>query len=491
MQWYEGNVESAVADCKTKGAMLLVYVKGTDSSSEEMDKTWDHSDVSHKFETVPTICLQLTLDSVAGQQFSSIFPVSELPTTYFIRSNGQVALIIRGACSKEELLEKTALALDQNTSPASGPAAVRTGPVAASESSPNVDTTTESNVNAELAAPDSGASSELAASISSSAYAGAQTETGDEANEGVDEKQAKVERARELIRLKQAKKAAEEKEKALIAETERRQLGKDLDKLKQLKAEQEAKETRDALRKDKEEARIAREKIREQIQKDREARHAKYQQEKTEKEEALRRREQEKLAQEAEEAARIATLNSFNARIQFRMPDGSRISHTFESDQALQSAVNLIATHESNSLGGNFRLATIYPRRVFTSSEYPKTFRELSLVPTSALLVLPPAQGGDGARSSSSLTSSATSLLSMLFSPLFWVWGLVQSFIFARPQQPPVAQPTDKSDEPTAEASRPTSTDTNRARRRVGRLTDLPPEDDDQNTWNGNSTQQM
>ena len=42
-----------------------------------------------------------------------------------------------------------------------------------------------------------------------------------------------------------------------------------MNKLKELKAQQEAKETRDALRKEKEETRLAREKVREEIRKDR------------------------------------------------------------------------------------------------------------------------------------------------------------------------------------------------------------------------------
>lgn len=42
-----------------------------------------------------------------------------------------------------------------------------------------------------------------------------------------------------------------------------------MNKLKEFKAEQEAKETREALRKEKEETRKAREKVREQIAKDR------------------------------------------------------------------------------------------------------------------------------------------------------------------------------------------------------------------------------
>ena len=43
--------------------------------------------------------------------------------------------------------------------------------------------------------------------------------------------------------------------------------------------------------------------------------------------------------------------------------------------------------------------------------------------------------------------------------------------------------PSDDNSQRTDSSTRP--------RRRVGRLGDLPPDGDDQNTWNGNSTQQM
>lgn len=56
-----------------------------------------------------------------------------------------------------------------------------------------------------------------------------------------------------------------------MAEIERRKMGQDLNKLKDFKAEREAKETRESIRKEKEETRLAREKVREQIQRDRSA----------------------------------------------------------------------------------------------------------------------------------------------------------------------------------------------------------------------------
>ena len=46
--------------------------------------------------------------------------------------------------------------------------------------------------------------------------------------------------------------------------------------------------------------------------------------------------------------------------------------------------------HESNNMGRDFRLAVIYPRRVFTNADHQTSLRDLNLCPTSALLVLPP-----------------------------------------------------------------------------------------------------
>jgi len=76
-------------------------------------------------------------------------------------------------------------------------------------------------------------------------------------------------RARQLLAEKREAKAREEAEKAKLEEVERRQLGRDVGKLKQWKEERERKEFENSYKKQKEEDRLAREKVRADLERDR------------------------------------------------------------------------------------------------------------------------------------------------------------------------------------------------------------------------------
>ncbi|KAF6018647.1 UBXN4 [Bugula neritina] len=446
---------------------LLLFRTYDGEESKQMNEVWEDEEITQIFIDRSCIPLILSKDSIGGQQFSQIYTVTSIPSTHFISSNGQL-LATLGCCPKEELMEKALSTLPQRPSEQQRP-----------EHPEPVQQTAEPSVSP----------SPQSATVTSESEGAVGGAVGDSTAENLDEK---VQRAKELIEEKQKQKLAEEKQKAQAAEIERRRMGKDLEKLKQYQAEKEAKETRDALRKEKEETRIAREKVKEQIQKDREARNAKYQQEKAAKEEALLKKQQEKLAKESEEAARIAVANSQRARIQFRLPDGSTINHIFDADDTLQAAWDFLVSHPSHSMGRNFRLAAVYPRRVFDGNDYQSSFRTLSLVPTSALLVLPPASGSGAVKSAS--TGSLTMILNAIFAPLILIWQYIQRFIFgaAQPARSNESVQTRTPDDGNQQQDNQRSdSPSERPRRRVGRLSDLSPDGDDQNTWNGNSTQQM
>jgi len=76
-------------------------------------------------------------------------------------------------------------------------------------------------------------------------------------------------RAQQLLALKHEDKAREEAEKAKLEEAERRQLGRDVGKLRQWKEERERKEIENSYKKQKEEDRLAREKVRADLERDR------------------------------------------------------------------------------------------------------------------------------------------------------------------------------------------------------------------------------
>lgn len=76
-------------------------------------------------------------------------------------------------------------------------------------------------------------------------------------------------RAKILIEQKREAKARKEMEEMKRKEKERIELGKNLNKLRELKAEQEQKEVMEGWKKEKEEAKAARERVKQQIAQDR------------------------------------------------------------------------------------------------------------------------------------------------------------------------------------------------------------------------------
>ena len=81
------------------------------------------------------------------------------------------------------------------------------------------------------------------------------------------------------------------------------------------------------------------------------------------------------------------------ARIQFRLPDGSQRVHDFDPDATLQEVWDWAKGNISLPFS-RFTLSTLYPRRQFANEEFTSTLRELLLVPTAVLLILPVGQLG-------------------------------------------------------------------------------------------------
>jgi phenylalanyl-tRNA synthetase alpha subunit len=130
----------------------------------------------------------------------------------------------------------------------------------------------------------------------------------------------------------------EEREKEKAKERERRELGKQLQQLKDAQKEREQRELVDSRQKEKREEKEALEKIRQQIAQDRADRSARYQAAQHE-EEARKRAAQN--AQEQLQQERAAARSAFS-RLQFRLPDGSTRTEQFSADVNLIQVTNFI-----------------------------------------------------------------------------------------------------------------------------------------------------
>lgn len=239
-----------------------------------------------------------------------------------------------------------------------------------------------------------------------------------------------------------------------------------------------------------------------------------------------------------------SVVDKSEARIQFKKPDGESEVKVFKSTEKFE-AIRLFV--EENVIVGSgireFALATTFPKREFKSDDNSKTLLELNLAPTSVLLILPldkvvkkalPLQTGGG------VVNAVTALFWGILNTMFATLTSSKDFIVGKfnnfrgngtgaqkRQGEDELSPNDAyvsilefRDNPDIRliisvisifsakrrnlrafdrqpAPGPSNaSNKSNAYKRVGssnvhKLSDIRDDDDDNNTWNGNSTQQQ
>lgn len=469
MNWFNGPIGDAIAESMSKKLIFLVYVH--DENSTEMDTLWTDETISQKCNQ-NSIAIKLADNTDACNQFKQIYPVTTLPTTYLIGNCGGAPIrIISGNTEKSDLIEKINNAIEIHKSQTG---AVQTTSVAgpSQESEP------------------------VAAS-------NPQSESVEDQKKKLDDR---IAQAKEKLRLIQAKKQREDEEKQRIEEIERRKLGQEVLRQKKDKEDMELKRLADQKRKEKLEDELAKKRVLERIQQDREDKQKKFASEKAEmnksKEEA---KAQLELAQQKERMAQAANREKF-ARIQFRLTDGSSIVNTFNPDQTFDAA-KLFITNKLSEMNEStmFSMHSTFPKRDYVEQDMSSTFRELQLVPSASILIIPTRSKSSKALSnllpSSSMVSSnsanstsstvmtyTTDLLGFIFLPFTIIWGIISNLLGIG---------SSTSDNSRTESSgsnlnrSPGTSNENVRRRNIGGIHDRGNDDDENSTYNGNSTQQM
>ena len=172
-----------------------------------------------------------------------------------------------------------------------------------------------------------------------------------------------------------------------------------------------------------------------------------------------------------------------------RLPDGSCRTHHFPAQSPLSDLYSFVRT---DTIYTSFSLSTSFPRRNLDTEDKAATLKDLQMAPSCTVMVLP----------STTLTSQNgdfMSLIWLLLTPLTILWGIVSSFIGTAggTQNPPPPQ----SGPSTSSSSSSSSGGQNRTgagaathkvtrEAGIGRLRNTDFSDDENNTWNGNSTQQ-
>ncbi|XP_028156701.1 UBX domain-containing protein 4 isoform X2 [Ostrinia furnacalis] len=512
MHWYGGSIAEAVTLSKQKNAIFVVFVEGENDLSAEMSATIDDSAVVKRLsDQTNFLAIKLKSGTTNYTHFAQIYQFVPVPSLFFIGRNGTPLEVVCAGVQPSNLATRIDRILEEHHNekqPSMQP----------STSAQNVREQTSSLLQAEAAAsaapepkpapeeqPET--SSGPAAKIQKTEHhevsksgqeydvvcdgdvcvrrpraagaepgpsqrpepvsAASQMETEPTAEDSTASMEEKLERAKELIEARRREKAQKEKELEKQKELERRSQGQGMTELKNWQAEQELRQIQEERKREKFENNLARQRILEQIAQDRAERRA---------------RDQAPRAPPAPPAQSGATSGdgSGRARVQFKLPDGRSHTAHFAADDTLATLQQHIADNLQMS-ASNFSLWTAFPRREL--SDPSATLRQLELAPSAALLVLPrraPTQVAAPSPVASIVAIFTQFITSFILAPSQQLFNWIRARLFAPPPPTTPSQPPRASPPPGL--------------RRRGNIHRLPGEraaDDDNNTWNGNSTQQM
>ncbi|NXT55351.1 UBXN4 protein, partial [Pluvianellus socialis] len=489
----------------------VLYLAGEDEQSTEMAARWEDEKVTEAASD-GFVAIKIDTKSEACLQFSQIYPVVCVPSSFFIGDNGIPLEVIAGSVSVEELVTRIHKVKQMHTvkgQPLENGSQSST-PCPSSQSDGAPENTQSRAVEfcdssqsrmSETISPSAGNDGAHSGQASQEATNSSDEQVSDAAP--VNDLTLKVERITKKLEERREEKRKEEEQKEIKKEIERRKTGKEMLEYKRRQEEELTKRMLEERNREKAEEKAARERIRQQIAMDRAERAARFAKSKEEAEAAKAAALQAKQAEIEARKEASQKERSAIARIQFRLPDGSSFTNQFPSEARLEEARQFAAQTVGNAYG-NFSLATMFPRREFTKEDYGKKLLELELAPSASVVLLPA-----GRPATSVVQASGSGLwkfLGTILYPLLAVWRFISNFLFT---SPPPSQSTVRSAHQQDHSNPPAPGSIEQSRQAVrkrvvekrgedfkkeGKIYRLRTQDDgedENNTWNGNSTQQM
>ncbi|KAF4026502.1 hypothetical protein G4228_018581 [Cervus hanglu yarkandensis] len=464
MLWFQGAIPAAIASAKRSGAVFVVFVAGDDEQSTQMAASWEDEKVTEASSN-SFVAIKIDTKSEACLQFSQIYPVVCVPSSFFIGDSGIPLEVIAGSISADELVTRIHKvrqmhSLKGEASLANG--SQSEGSVSTPSASFEHNNTSENCQSRNVELCETPSSSDTKSDSATGGESSSQTTVSQEPSgcsnqRPTEDLTVRVERLTKKLEERREEKRKEEEQREIKKEIERRKTGKEMLDYKRKQEEELTKRMLEERNREKAEDRAARERIKQQIALDRAERAARFAKTKEEVEAA---KAAALLAKQAEMEVRRDTSTkerSTVARIQFRLPDGSSFTNQFPSDAPLEEA-----------------------RQFAAQAGRPTT----SMVHSSS---------GD-----------FWTLLGTVLYPFLAIWRLISNFLFSNP---PPAQTSVRaaSLETSNLASSSNSEKREPVRKRVlekrgedfkkeGKIYRLRTQDDgedENNTWNGNSTQQM
>uniref|UniRef100_A0A8C5NYK7 UBX domain-containing protein 4 n=1 Tax=Jaculus jaculus TaxID=51337 RepID=A0A8C5NYK7_JACJA len=485
---------------------LAFCFTGDDEQSTQMAASWEDEKVTEA-SSDNFVAIKIDTKSEACLQFSQIYPVVCVPSSFFIGDNGIPLEVIAGSIAADELVTRIHKVRQMHLS--KGEISGTNGSQSESSLStpsasfePNDSCENAQSRRTELCGTPSTSDrkSDAATGGESSGHdCPSQEPSGCSNQRSAEDLTVRVERLTRKLEERREEKRKEEEQREIKKEIERRKTGKEMLDYKRKQEEELTKRMLEERNREKAEDRAARERIKQQIALDRAERAARFA--KTKEEAEAARAAAALLAKQAEaEVKRESRDRSTVARIQFRLPDGSSFTNQFPSDAPLEEARQFAAQTVGNTYG-NFSLATMFPRREFTKEDYKKKLLDLELAPSASVVLLPAGRPATSIVQSSS--GDIWTLLGTVLYPFLAIWRLISNFLFSNPPaQTPVraasAEPSDPAASRKSEKREPVRKRVLEKRgedfKKEGKIYRLRTQDDgedENNTWNGNSTQQM
>ncbi|XP_059022718.1 UBX domain-containing protein 4 isoform X2 [Mustela lutreola] len=454
------------------------------------------------------VAIKIDTKSEACLQFSQIYPVVCVPSSFFIGDSGIPLEVIAGSVSADELVTRIHKvrqmhSLKGETSVANGSQSESSVSTPPTLCEPNNTSENSQSRNAELCEtpPTSDRKSDSATGGEGSGHASPSQDPGGCSNQkSPEDLTVRVERLTKKLEERREEKRKEEEQREIKKEIERRKTGKEMLDYKRKQEEELTKRMLEERNREKAEDRAARERIKQQIALDRAERAARFAKTKEEVEAAKAAALLAKQAEMEVKRESSARERSTVARIQFRLPDGSSFTNQFPSDAPLEEARQFAAQTVGNTYG-NFSLATMFPRREFTKEDYKKKLLDLELAPSASVVLLP------AGRPNTSMVHSSSgdfwTLLGTVLYPFLAIWRLISNFLFSNPPAQTSVRAATSESSNLASTSNSEKRDPVRKRvlekrgedfKKEGKIYRLRTQDDgedENNTWNGNSTQQM
>lgn len=482
MHWYPGSVAEAVKLSKARDAIFVVFIEDNSDMSRDFALIVDSEDIAKKLaQQNHFLNIRIKSGSVDYTNFAQIYQFVPVPSIFFIGRKGTPLEVVCPGVDAADLagrIDRIIVEHEKDGKEASSSLLLsEAGPSRSEDTNvpqprvtkkvaPEYEVVCDGDVCVRkpkvAAEPEPSTSSQVSTEQSAQEALPENVATANEA----------VKHAKEMIEARKREKEVKERELAKQMELERRAVGQAVAEVKRWQADEQLKQIQEERKRERIENEMARKRILDQIAQDRAERKAKESS-----------HVNKRTADPAPHANPIGDV--VTARLNFKTPDGTTQTSVFDAGSTLADVRDYVAGSFKIPRSG-FTLWNNFPRRELVDDA--ATVQALGLTPSAVVLVIRTSSSSyvaDGRNFAQIFSLVATFITTIFLKPAQSFYNWILNIVSPRPPRPVL--PTEPSPEPRQE---PRQGLRYRPRTNVHRLTD-DNEDDDNNTWNGNSTQQM